>query len=40
VHVTSILRKLGVSGRARAAALAERAGLLDESEAKAGAGEI
>ena len=26
VHVTSILRKLGVSGRAQAAALAERAG--------------
>jgi DNA-binding CsgD family transcriptional regulator len=30
VHVTSILRKLGVSGRVQAAALAERAGLLDE----------
>ena len=29
VHVTSILRKLGVSGRAQAAAVAERAGLLD-----------
>jgi DNA-binding CsgD family transcriptional regulator/tetratricopeptide (TPR) repeat protein len=28
VHVTSILRKLGVSGRAQAAAVAERAGLL------------
>ena len=28
VHVTSILRKLGVSGRVQAAALAERAGLL------------
>jgi DNA-binding NarL/FixJ family response regulator len=28
VHVSSILRKLGVSGRAQAAALAERAGLL------------
>jgi DNA-binding CsgD family transcriptional regulator/tetratricopeptide (TPR) repeat protein len=31
VHVTSILRKLGVSGRVQAAALAERAGLLGES---------
>jgi len=29
VHVTSILRKLGVSSRVQAAALAERAGLLD-----------
>ena len=29
VHVTSIFRKLGVSGRVQAAALAERAGLLD-----------
>ena len=29
VHVTSILRKLGVSNRVQAAALAERAGLLD-----------
>ena len=28
VHVTSILRKLGVSGRVQAAAVAERAGLL------------
>lgn len=28
VHVTSIFRKLGVSGRVQAAALAERAGLL------------
>ena len=28
VHVCSILRKLGVSGRVQAAALAERAGLL------------
>ena len=28
VHVSSILRKLGVSGRVQAAALAERAGLL------------
>jgi len=28
VHVTSILRKLGVAGRVQAAALAERAGLL------------
>ena len=30
VHVTSILRKLGVSGRAQAAAVAERAGLLGD----------
>ena len=29
VHVTNILRKLGVTGRVQAAALAERAGLLD-----------
>ena len=29
VHVTHILQKLGVSGRAQAAALAERAGLLE-----------
>jgi DNA-binding NarL/FixJ family response regulator len=28
VHVTAILRKLGVSNRVQAAALAERAGLL------------
>ena len=28
VHVTSILRKLGASGRVQAAAVAERAGLL------------
>jgi DNA-binding NarL/FixJ family response regulator len=28
VHVSAILRKLGVSGRVQAAALAERAGLL------------
>jgi DNA-binding CsgD family transcriptional regulator len=28
VHVTSILRKLGVTRRVQAAALAERAGLL------------
>ena len=28
VHVTNILRKLGVSGRVQAAAMAERAGLL------------
>jgi DNA-binding CsgD family transcriptional regulator len=32
VHVTSILRKLGVSGRVQAAALAERAGLLDTEQ--------
>ena len=30
VHVSSIFRKLGVSGRAQAAAVAERAGLLDD----------
>ena len=36
VHVSNILRKLGVSGRAQAAALAERAGLLAASGAKAG----
>jgi len=30
VHVTSILRKLGVSGRVQAAAVAERAGLLQD----------
>jgi DNA-binding CsgD family transcriptional regulator len=30
VHVTNILRKLGVSGRVQAAALAERAGLLED----------
>jgi DNA-binding NarL/FixJ family response regulator len=32
VHVTSIYRKLGVSGRAQAAAVAERAGLLDSGQ--------
>ncbi len=30
VHVTNILRKLGVSGRVQAAALVERAGLLED----------
>jgi DNA-binding CsgD family transcriptional regulator/tetratricopeptide (TPR) repeat protein len=35
VHVTSILRKLGVSGRVQAAAVAERAGLLSDSDPKA-----
>jgi len=35
VHVTSILRKLGVSGRVQAAAVAERAGLLAASDPKA-----
>ena len=29
MHVTNILRKLGVTNRVQAAALAERAGLLD-----------
>jgi len=32
VHVTSILRKLGVSGRVQAATLAERAGLLGSAQ--------
>ena len=32
VHVTSILRKLGVTNRVQAAALAERAGLLDTQQ--------
>ena len=32
VHVSSIFRKLGVSGRAQAAAVAERAGLLDDRQ--------
>jgi DNA-binding CsgD family transcriptional regulator/tetratricopeptide (TPR) repeat protein len=32
VHVTSIFRKLGVSGRPQAAAVAERAGLLDSPQ--------
>ena len=31
VHVSNILRKLGVSGRVQAAALAERAGLLSDA---------
>jgi DNA-binding CsgD family transcriptional regulator len=35
VHVSNILRKLGVTGRAQAAALAERAGLLAASDPKA-----
>jgi DNA-binding NarL/FixJ family response regulator len=33
VHVTSILRKLGVTGRVQAAAAAERAGLLGDEQA-------
>jgi DNA-binding CsgD family transcriptional regulator/tetratricopeptide (TPR) repeat protein len=32
VHVTNILRKLGVSGRVQAAAVAERAGLLEDQQ--------
>jgi DNA-binding CsgD family transcriptional regulator/tetratricopeptide (TPR) repeat protein len=32
VHVTSILRKLGVASRVQAAAVAERAGLLDDDQ--------
>jgi len=32
VHVTNILRKLGVTGRVQAAALAERAGLLEDPQ--------
>lgn len=32
VHVTNILRKLGVSGRVQAAAMAERAGLLQDRQ--------
>ena len=32
VHVSSILRKLGVSGRVQAAAIAERAGLLHQGQ--------
>ena len=38
VHVSNILRKLGVSGRAQAAATAERAGLLDAPARSRGAG--
>jgi DNA-binding CsgD family transcriptional regulator/tetratricopeptide (TPR) repeat protein len=40
VHVTSILRKLGVTGRVQAAAVAERAGLLSGSDPKARSGGI
>ncbi len=35
VHVSNILRKLNVSGRAQAAATAERAGLLSDPPASA-----
>jgi DNA-binding CsgD family transcriptional regulator/tetratricopeptide (TPR) repeat protein len=40
VHVSNILRKLGVSGRAQAAAVAERAGLLAATGPKAGSARI
>jgi hypothetical protein len=40
VHVSNILCKLGVSGRARAAAVAERAGLLAATGPKAGSARI
>ena len=40
VHVTSILRKLGVAGRVQAAALAERVGLLDDEQPEAGEQQI
>lgn len=36
VHVTSILRKLGVTSRVQAAAVAERAGLLHDQNAVGG----
>jgi len=32
VHVTSILRKLGITNRVQTASLAERAGLLDSQQ--------
>ena len=38
VHVSNILRKMGVSGRAQAAATAERAGLLDAPRDEQGRG--
>ena len=38
VHVSNILRKMGVSGRAQAAATAERAGLLDAPREEQGRG--
>jgi len=40
VHASSIFRKLGVSGRVQAAALAERAGLLSADGPKGGPGGI
>ena len=40
VHVTGILRKLGVSGRVQAAALAERVGLLNDEQPEAGQQQI
>jgi DNA-binding NarL/FixJ family response regulator len=40
VHVTSILRRLGVAGRVQAAALAERVGLLDDEQPEAGEQQI
>ena len=38
VHVSNILRKLGASGRAQAAATAERAGLLGAPRQEQGRG--
>jgi DNA-binding NarL/FixJ family response regulator len=40
VHVSSIFRKLGVTGRVQAATLAERAGLLPADRSKAGGDRI
>ena len=40
VHVTSILRKLGVTTRVQAAAVGERAGLLHDQRASGGLREL